>query len=93
MWPNFEMPQSKYWITGLVYKTGPTDIVSNYRPITMTNTDGKILLSILATRSLLYMKSNGYFDLGVQKGFINDMAGCAEHTTMLSELLKKCQAK
>ena len=91
MWPNFEMPQSRFGITGLIYKTGPTDIVSNYRPITMTNTNGKILLSILATRSLSYMKSNGYFDLGVQKGFINDMAGCAEHTTMLSELLKNAK--
>ena len=59
--------------------------------MTMTNTDGKILLSILASRSLSYMKSNGYYDLGIQKGFINDMAGCAEHTTMLSELLKNAK--
>ena len=91
MWPNFEMPQSRYGITGLIHKSGSTDIVSNYRPVTMTNTDGKILLSILAARSLSYMKSNGYFDLSVQKGFINDMAGCAEHTTMLSELLKNAK--
>ena len=62
--------------------------VSSFRPIAVTNTDGKILLSILATRALSYMKKNNYFDISIQKGFINDMAGCVEHTTMLSELLK-----
>ena len=91
MWPNFELPDSRYGITGLIFKSGPNDEVSNYRPVTMTNTDGKILLSILATRSLSYMKVNGYYDLGIQKGFINDMAGCAEHTTMLSELLRNAK--
>ena len=91
MWPNFELPQSRCGITGLIYKSGSNEEVSNYRPVTMTNTDGKILLSILASRSLSYMKGNGYYDLAVQKGFINDMAGCAEHTTMLSELLKNAR--
>ena len=91
MWPNFEIPQSRYGVTGLIYKNGPNDEVSSYRPVTMTNTDGTILLSVLVSRSLTYMKTNGYYDLGVQKGFINDMAGCAEHTTMLSELLKNAK--
>ena len=91
MWPNFELPDSRFGVTGLIYKNGPSDQVSNYRPVTMTNTDGKILLSVLASRSLSYMKVNGYYDLGIQKGFINDMAGCAEHTTMLSELLKNAK--
>ena len=91
MWPNFELPQSKCGITGLIYKTGAVEEVSNYRPVTMTNTDGKILLSVLASRALSYMKGNGYYDLAIQKGFINDMAGCAEHITMLSELLKNAK--
>ena len=91
MWPNFDIPQSKYGVTGLAYKGGPCNNVSSYRPITMTNTDGKILLSVLASRALSYMKTNGYYDIGVQKGFINDMAGCVEHTTMLSELLKNAK--
>ena len=91
MWPSFDLPQSRFGVTSLIYKNGSDMEVSNYRPVTMTNTDGKILLSILASRSLSYMKSNGYYNLGIQKGFINDMAGCAEHTTMLSELLKNAK--
>ena len=88
MWHGFDLPQSRFGVTGLMHKNGSVVEVSNYRLVTMTNTDGKILLSIFASRSLSYMKSNGYCDLGIQKGFINDMAGCAEHTTMLAELLK-----
>ena len=91
MWPNFDLPGSRHGITGLIYKNGSNDEVSNYRPVTMTNTDGKIFLSVLASRSLSYMKNNGYYDLSIQKGFICDMAGCAEHTTVLSELLKNAK--
>ena len=91
MWPNYGLPQSGCGVTNLIYKTGPVDDVSSYRPITMTNTDGKILLSILAARALSYMKNNNYFDISIQKGFISDMAGCVEHTTMLSELLKNAK--
>ena len=87
MWPNFDLPGSRHGITRLIYKNGSNDEVSNDRPVTMTNTDGKIFLSVLATRSLSYMKNSGYYDLSIQKGFISDMAGCAEHTTVLSELL------
>ena len=91
MWPNYGIPQSGCGVTSLIYKNGPTDDVSSYRPITVTNTGGKILLSILATRALSYMKNNSYFDISIQKGFISDMAGCVEHTTMLSELLKNAK--
>ena len=73
MWPNFDFPGSRQEITGLIYKNGSNDEVSNYRPVTTTNTDGKISLSVLATRSLSYMKNNGYYDFSIQKGFISDM--------------------
>ena len=91
MWPNFDLPGSTHGIIGLIYKNGSNDEVSHYRPVTMTNTDGKIFLSVRATRSLSYMKKNGYYDLSIQKGFISNMAGCAEHTTVLSELLKNAK--
>ena len=90
-WSNFDLPLSRHGITGLIYKNGSNDEVSNYRPVTMTNIDGKIFFSVLATRSLSYMKNNGYYDLSIEKDFISDMAGCAEHTTVLSELLKNAK--
>ena len=78
-------------ISALIYKSGQADLVSNYRPVTMTNTDGKILLSVIASRSLFYMRNNGYYDISVQKGFVEELAGCAEHTTMLAELLRNAK--
>ena len=56
----------------------------------VTNTSDKIL-SVVVKRALPYMKSNGYFSISVQMGFIKDRAGCVEHTTVLAELLKRCQ--
>ena len=88
MWPNFELSQSRYGITGLIHKSGSNEEISHVRLVTITDTDGKILLPVLASRSLSYMKANGYYDLAIRKGFISDVVGCAEHTTMLSELLK-----
>ena len=88
MWPNFELSQSRYGITGLIHKSGSNEEISHVRLVTITDTDGKILLPVLASRSLSYTKANGYYDLAIRKGFISDVVGCAEHTTMLSELLK-----
>ena len=87
MWPTFKCPLSKYGIARLIHKGGPLNEASNFRPVIMTNTDGKILLSIIASRALNYMKCNNYYDLSIQKGFIENMAGCVEHTTMLPELI------
>lgn len=91
-WPNFPTTDWKVGRTALIHKSGSTDDPQNFRPITMTNTDGKILLSVIAKRALEYMKGNKYYNISVQKGFINDMAGCAEHTTMLIEMLRNAKA-
>ena len=91
MWPSYDLPQSRFGVTGLIHKNGLAEEVSNYCPVTMTNTDGRSFCQFYLKRSLSYMKSNGYYNLGIQKGFTNDVAGCAEHTTMLSELLKNAK--
>ena len=92
MWPSFKCPLSKYGIARLIHKGGLLNEASNFRPVTMTNTDGKILLSIIASRALNYMKCNNYHDLSILKGFIENMAGCVEHTTMLAELLRNAKS-
>ena len=93
MWPSFSLPNSKFGITVLISKNELGNEVSDFRPITMTNTNGKILLSLLAKRALTYMKKNNYFDASIQKGYINEVAGCAEHTTLLSELMKNAKQR
>ena len=93
MWPECKIPDLKFGITILLFKSGTGDEVSDFRPITMTNTNGKILLSLLARRALVYMKKNNYFNASVQKGYINEVAGCAEHTTMLYEMMKNAKQK
>ena len=55
------------------------------RPISMTNTDGKIFFGILTQRLENYMLSNNYIDQTIQKGFARGVPGCFEHTTLLQE--------
>ena len=39
------------------------------------------------------MKKKGYFNASVQNGYISEVAGCAEHTTMQYELMKNAKEK
>lgn len=52
---------------------------SNYEPIALTSCVGKIFTSILRTRWLDFMVSNGYLDSSLQKGFMPNTPGCIEH--------------
>ena len=72
----------------LIYKDGDEADPQNYRPIALTNCAGKIYFSIWASRLQHYMKSNMYFRRDKQKGFLSDIAGCTEHSTLLKSALK-----
>jgi len=39
------------------------------------------------------MLGNGYIDSRVQKGFLEGVAGCVEHTSMQWEMLKHAKSK
>ena len=57
--------------------------LSQFRPISLLNTDGKIFLGVLAKRVLTYLTSNGYIDETVQKACIPGSPGCIEHAAMI----------
>jgi hypothetical protein len=67
------------------------DVVSEFRPITMTATAGKIFLSILADRLQHYMVKNSFIPRSMQKGFLSGVAGCVEHTFVLNEAMKEAK--
>lgn len=73
--------------------TDDLDIVSEFRPITMTATMGKIFLSIISDRLQNFFVKNNYIQREVQKGFLSGVAGCVEHTFTLFEALREAKSE
>ena len=65
--------------------------VSEFRPITMTATMGKVILSVVSDRLQRFLVKNSYIPRKIQKGFLSGIAGCLEHTFMLYEALKEAK--
>ena len=60
---------------------------SNFRPIALTYSVGKLLTTILRNCWLGYMTTNGYLDSSVQKVFMKDTPDCIKHQSKLAAIL------
>lgn len=67
------------------------DDPTEFRPITITCTMGKIFFSILSDRLQVYMVDNTYIPREVQKGFLTGVAGCLEHSFAFAEALREAK--
>lgn len=71
----------------LLPKTEDVTHPSKMRNIALSNVEGKIFFSILARRLQRHMLNNSFFDGQNQKGFISQIAGCVEHTSILQAVI------
>jgi len=51
--------------------------------------EGKIFFKILANRLSEYLQRNSYIDTSVQKGGVQGMPGCLEHTGVITQLIRE----
>ena len=58
------------------------------KSITLLDVEGQKLFTVLARRFTKYMFANKFIDTSVQKGGVERLAGCCEHKSMISQLLK-----
>ena len=75
-------------IVTLAYKGGDTGETSNFRMIALTSCLAKPYHIIKAERLSKFMVDNKYIDPSVQKGFMANINGCVEHTTLLQEIIQ-----
>jgi Reverse transcriptase (RNA-dependent DNA polymerase) len=89
IWERCEVPSSwsVAWIKLLEKKEG-CDSPDAMRPISILNVEGRIFFSLLEKRLSSYMTSNGYIKRHQQKAFMNGVAGCVEHSSLIFEALK-----
>ena len=45
-------------------------------------------MGILAQRTIEYLTENQYIDKSIQKGFMEKISGCVEHTEALTEMFQ-----
>ncbi|GFN80712.1 reverse transcriptase [Plakobranchus ocellatus] len=93
-WRNIKI--SKEWMTAeRVYIPNEQDSkgINQFRPISLLNVEGKIFLSIMASRPTKYLKENGYINTSVQKGGIPCVLGCLEHATMIWEANQRAKSE
>ena len=75
----------------LIHKSGDKDDPANYRPIALTQTTVKLFHSIITNRMQAFTRSNNIIDTKVQKGFLNDISDCAEHSIVLQSILRNAR--
>lgn len=93
IWKSGKIPPSWQCATiRLFHKKGATDDPANFRPISLSNSDGKIFFALVSKAISQHMIRNNYFDRRVQKGFLPGIAGCLEHSSLLSEALRDARA-
>ena len=94
IWKGNSIPTS--WRIGetiLISKNEDTTNPANFRPITLKNSSGNLFMGILAQRCIRFLTENKYINTALQKGFMEKMAGCIEHTEALTEILQNAKKR
>lgn len=77
----------------LLQKADCLDDPSEFRPIAITNTAGKLFFSIISSRLQAYLVKNNFIKSQSQKGFLFGVPGCIEHSFALVEALRRVRAE
>lgn len=92
IWSTLCVPENwaQAYVT-LIAKSENLDVPSEFRPIAVTSTVGKVFFSVISDRLQNYIVTNGYIDRKIQKGFLYGLPGCLEHSFALFEALREAK--
>ena len=83
-WKKAIVPQEWCLADGIwIPKEMQSKGITNFRPISLLNVEGKIFLGVLARRMTTFLMSNHYINTSVQKAGIPGFTGCLEHSQMI----------
>ena len=74
-------------------KEEKSELLSQFRPISLLNVEGKIFFSVLSRRLSNFVLANGYIDTSVQKAGIPGFPGCLEHASAIWSIIKRAKTE
>lgn len=77
----------------LIPKEKEAETISQFRPISLLNVEGKMFFSVMAQRISAYLLNNQYIDTSVQKAGISGFPGCLEHSSMIWHQIQAAKAR
>ena len=91
-WKNKTLAEKWCMAEGIyIPKEEDSQNLSQFRPISLLNTDGKIFLGIIAKRMMTFLLANGYIDETVQKAGLPGTPGCIEHVNMIWDSIQEAK--
>ncbi len=90
IWISRDIPEDwgKAFIVLLSKDPEKLDVPSEFRPIAITNSVGKIFFSVISDRLQKFLVQNNFIRRETQKGFLFGLPGCLEHSFTLFEALR-----
>ena len=83
-WKKAIVPKERCLADGIwIPKEMQSKGITNFRPISLLNVEGKILFGVPARRMTTFLMSNHYINTSVQKAGIPGFPGCLEHSQMI----------
>ena len=88
-WRTSTIPSCwKRGLSILIYKKNDPADPSNFRPITLQPVLYKVMASVIRNRIYSFLEKNNFVDKKIQKGFWPTIDGVAEHTQVLSHVIR-----
>ena len=78
----------------LLFKGGPDGDMSRpecFRNIALTDVEGKLFWSVMGMRLIKFLLANNYVRTTTQKGFVNGVPGCLDHSDILFSAFKNAR--
>ena len=77
----------------LIHKSNSVNEPENFRPITLESVPLKVFTSALRNKMFHFLRTNGFIEQRIQKGFIPGISGNYEHTAHLAHLIRQAKRK
>ncbi|XP_060086247.1 uncharacterized protein LOC132565620 [Ylistrum balloti] len=92
VWRRGRLTDSWHQAKGcFIPKEENSELLNQFRTISLLNIEGEIFIAIVAKRMTTYMLTNRHIEISVQKGGVPCVSGCVEHTSVLSQIIREAK--